>query len=76
MKRQVVRKCATLSATVQDLISKEGVEVDREDHDLFKKVMEKKDSAPFQENTPQWLLWEQQKEQAMKKIAEVCDGIL
>jgi len=39
--------------------------VSHDDGELFEEVMEKKPS-PFEEDSPQWLLREQQKEQAKK----------
>ena len=66
VKRDAIKRVMTLSIKVSQAIERNGVN-SIEHSDLFTEILEKND-VPFQENSPQWLLWEQQKEvQATKK---------
>ena len=67
------RKCLyakdfRLSERVRKVIKKDGMCVDEETSEVSKETIAKKVSEnPFQEDSPQHLLWEKQKLQASKK---------
>ena len=66
-KRDLVRKVIQLSKKVSESIETDGVTIDNEDHEALCEIMNKSKSEPdFEEDTPQWLLWQQQKLQASK----------
>lgn len=65
-KKEVIQKLATLNSKVQEDIGKSGLVLQEEEHNSFKKVLVENDDFEFEEETPQWLLWQQQKLQASK----------
>lgn len=66
-KKEAVRNALRLSTTVKELTELEGVSISDDLHGTMTDVLQKTDKSPFEEDTPQWLLWEQQKQQAQKK---------
>ena len=65
-KREAMKKVARMSSIINELIIKESVNVSSDQHEFFSDVM-KRNEVDFQEDTPQGLLWQQQKEQLNKK---------
>jgi len=61
-------KVVRMTCTIKDMIKKEGITLNEEhEKDISEIVC---NSEPnFEPDTPQWLLWQQQKEQASKKDA-------
>ena len=54
-------KNTKLHHQIQELIRKEGVVVDSETGEILIETFEKQTNNPFQVDTPQSLLWQQQK---------------
>ena len=65
-KREALVKVANMSVMISKLISKEGEQIEEEHHEGLAEIMSSAECT-FQPDTPQWLLWQQQKEQAKKK---------
>ena len=64
-KREAILKAARLAVSVKKVAENDGVIVSTDQHTLFNEII--KNNVPnFEENTPQWLLWQQQAEQATK----------
>ena len=55
-----------MSVIISKLISKEGEQTVEEHHEGLAEIMSSTECV-FEPYTPQWLLWQQQKEQAKKK---------
>ena len=55
-----------MSILISTCIKDEGVEVDSAQHETLSRVIETTE-PDFDENSPQWLLWQQQKGQSLKK---------
>ena len=67
-KRALVAKCVRLQEKVKKLIKLDGVAVDIETNDVLVETMTREViTNPFDIESPQYLLWEQQKLQATKK---------
>ena len=64
-KRQSIKKVANLSRLVKNFIDRDGFIVSDDKSQLFKSIITQNE-VDFKEDTPQWLLWEQQHEQASK----------
>ena len=64
-KRDSLRRIAKMSITISKLIATEGVCLENDHQDALSEII-KSDAPPFDNESPQWLLWEQQKEQASK----------
>ena len=65
-KREALVKVANMPVMMNKLISKEGKQIDREHHEGLAEIISSTERT-FQSDTPKWLLWQQQKEQAKKK---------
>lgn len=65
-KRNLARKLARWSTRIKEQIQTNGVSISDKEHDTFLDVLNKNDPK-FDCETPQWLLWEQQKLAASKK---------
>lgn len=65
--RQASLRCAIkLHGKIKKLIDKEGVDVDSENGNILRNILETNQPS-LEEGSPQWLLWQQQLEQASKK---------
>ena len=62
-KSKLTSKIFFLREKIKQIIQKEGVTVDNSVDEMLKEVICKEQSNPFEENSPQFLLWEQQKKQ-------------
>jgi len=65
-KREAIAKTVKLSVKVADMILKEGEILEKQKHDEMLKLFNSQECS-FEPDSPQWLLWQQQKEQASKK---------
>ena len=65
-KREALVKVANMSVMISKLISKEGEQIEEKHHEGLAEIMSSTECT-FEPDTPQWLLWQQQKEQAKKK---------
>ena len=65
-KKEAIRHASKLHKIVQKEIEKEGVELSKEQNENLSKVL-KENPPDFEEGSPAWLLWQQQKEMAEKK---------
>ena len=65
-KREAIRKATRLAVMVGKIVQQEGVSVSAEQHNLFEQVLKNNAYSEFDEGSPQWLLWQQQREQAAK----------
>ena len=64
-KSKAIKTTMRVSILIKTCINDEGVVVDSPLHETLSKVIET--AGPyFNENSPQWLLWQQQKEQSSK----------
>ena len=64
--REAIRHASKLHKIVQKETEKEGVELSKEQNENLSKVF-KENPPDFEEGSPAWLLWQQQKEIAEKK---------
>ena len=64
-KREVLRKIAKLSKIVATSIEQEGATLGDENHNVVNEIFDET-SHTFEEGTPQFLLWQQQKEESSK----------
>ena len=62
-KREELKKIAKLSKIVAAYIEQEGATLGDENHNIVNKIFNET-SHTFAEDTPQFLLWKQQKEEA------------
>ena len=65
-KKEAIQKVNRLSKIVGDFIQSDGVVLENNDHDVFKTILNEQ-NIEFDAETPQGLLWQQQKEQLNKK---------
>ncbi|XP_057290356.1 uncharacterized protein LOC130613056 [Hydractinia symbiolongicarpus] len=66
-KQRAIKKVAQLSSWVRKITEKECIHVDDEQHEFIKNIVCNEETCPeIPEGSPQWLLWEQQKEMASK----------
>ena len=66
-KRELMRKVIKLNSLIEDDIKSKAVSVDGNKHEILESVITSTDvGMDFNEDTPQWLLWQQQKLQASK----------
>ena len=65
-KKEAIRHASKLHKIVQKEIEMEGVELSKEQNENLSKVL-KENPPDFEEGSPAWLLWQQQKEIAEKK---------
>ena len=65
-KKESLRKIANLSVKINKLIKTNGVKAQKSQHELFASIIQT-NNLEFEEDSPQWLLWQQQKEQASKR---------
>ena len=65
-KREALVKVANMSVIINKLISKDGEQIKEERHEGLDEIISSTECT-FKPDTPQWLLWQQQKEQANKK---------
>ena len=62
-----MKKITKLNVQIQDDLQQKAVNVDDEEHDVLTQVINSKNiEGDFSEDSPQWLLWQQQKLQASK----------
>jgi len=64
-KREAIAKTVKLSVKVADMILKEGEILEKQKHDEMLKLFSSQECS-FEPDSPQWLLWQQQIEQAPK----------
>ena len=64
-KKSAIAKVARYSNVINKMVLEDGVSVSSGQHSLFKDVISE-NMPSFNEGTPQWLLWQQQAEQASK----------
>ena len=67
-KKKAVRYASKLHKIVHKGIQIEGVELSKEQNENLSKLL-KQSSPDFEEGSPAWLLWQQQKEIAEKKYS-------
>ena len=65
--KSVIRSRENQLRKIQNVIEKVGVKVDTGCQELFMKITNEKKCSIFDENPPQYLLWEEQKKQASYK---------
>ena len=65
-KKEIIRKLTKSLKAVRKSISKEGVNVENDQHQLFQQTINNHEQ-PFDEQSPQGLLWQEQKHQASLK---------
>ena len=65
-KRESLKKVAKLSKIVATSIEQEGATLGDENHNVVNEIFDET-SHTFEEGTPQFLLWRQQKEESSKK---------
>ena len=65
-KKYAIKKVLSMSAAINKLILKDGVTISSDQHSVCKEIMSDNECS-FDEDSPQFLLWQQQKEQASKK---------
>ena len=63
-----MHRVVKLTLRVRDVVQKEGILV-RKDHELMFMTIMYGNECQFEEDSLQWLLWQQQKEQASKPNA-------
>lgn len=66
-KQNLARKFAYWSTKIKDQIEDKGVSIEDDQQDCLAKILKETDKTPFDPNSPQWLLWEQQKLAASKE---------
>ena len=68
-RQQEMQRTAAMALKIRRVVEEDSVtthNINKSDHDLFKTML--KDKMPqFEQGSPQWLLWNQQPEQASKK---------
>jgi len=78
-KQESMKKLAYWSSRIREEIHENGLSVDDEQQAYFQETITLPNvEPPFDEETPQWLLWEQQKLQASKAcyVQESCYVLL
>ena len=65
-KSKAIKTTMKMSIWINACIKDEGIVVDSAQHETLSRVIETAE-PDFDENSPQWLLWQQQKEQSSKK---------
>ena len=65
-KKEAIRHASKLHKIVQKEVEIEGVELSKEQNENLSKIL-KENPPDFEEGSPAWLLWQQQKEIAEKK---------
>ena len=64
-RRETLKKVLSLSMKINIIFDKESIKVSNDQRELLCNVITS-DSNSFEENSPMWLLWQQQKEQVSK----------
>lgn len=62
-RRAAIKEAAQLSLKLHKIVSEDGAKVTQDQHSLLHTII-KSNPTNFQEGSPQWLLWQQQSEQA------------
>ena len=65
-KSKAIKTTMKMSILISTCIKDEGVKVDSTQHETLSRVIETTEQD-LDKNSPQWLLWQQQKEQSSKK---------
>ena len=65
-KKDALQKLAYINAKIKDDVGKKGVVLESTQHDLFQKILTSSETPDFDQESPQWLLWQQQRLQASK----------
>ena len=65
-KQKSIQRVMRLTLSVNNQIINEGVKKNKEKHSTLRCIVENPEPE-FEENSPQWLLWQQQKSQSQKK---------
>ena len=68
-KKDALRRISVLNAKVEESVRENGVDCNDEQHTVIKEKITStpEDTFKFEEDSPQWLLWQQQKLSASKK---------
>ena len=66
VKRDSIKKVTRLTSMVAKNLEVEGIEIDSNFGDVCQKILKESTGEMFPEESPQWLLWQQQKEFASK----------
>ena len=67
-KLDAIKKATRLSIRIKEIVDKEGILVEKKHGCLMKEILNTSEIG-FYEESPRWLLWQQQKEQAFKSDA-------
>ena len=68
-RQQEMQRTAAMALKIRQVVEEDSVtshNINKSDHDLFKTILKEK-MPQFEQGSPQWLLWNQQLEQASKK---------
>ena len=65
-KKNLKKKIVKLEKKIDKIIARDGMRLDKESHTLFEAVI-KDNKCDFDENSPKFLLWEQQKKMSKFK---------